>query len=162
MGRIIEGITWKAKLWAEICRADGTKEHIEGGGNLLLNDGCELLSDIFNQTVGAFTPQCIAIGSGTTAPTVNDTDLETLFAPESESYATVNKQVVGVGRTILINSSFGTVSAPPWAVSECVLADTNAARGARKCFARSTSLSFTLGAGDTVTIFWQIEFVPNL
>ena len=161
MAKVCDSIKVVGRVWARIERGNGKVEIVDGGKNLLVYDGCELLADILNQTVGAFTPQCIAIGAGTTAPTINDTDLQTTFSPEAGSYQAVTKNVIGVGRTLQCYASFAT---PPstWAVRECVLADTNAAKGARKIFCRSTSLSFDLGTSDSVTVFWEIEFVPNL
>lgn len=161
METVKDSIRVVGRVWARIKRADGKIEIIDGGNNLLVNDGCELLTDIMAETVGAFTPKCIAIGAGVAAPAVGDSDLQTAFAPEAGSFQACTKNVIAAGRTLQCHASFATPPAP-WAVRECVLTDTDAAKGARKIFCRSTDLSFTLGVADTVTVFWEIEFKPNL
>ena len=44
------------------------------------------------------------------------------------------------------------------AIEEAVIADANAASGARKCFSRVITGTITKAAGDTMTVTWEVTF----
>ena len=118
--------------------------------NLILTDGLEVCAECLGGTGSQDYLQCIALGDSTQVPVTGDTDLigsELGRVTSVNAYVASNKeQFVGT-----FGPGVGT-----GAIEEAILADANAASGARKSFSRVLTGTITKGAGDTLTVTWEV------
>jgi len=152
----------KGRVIIEHFGPDGIlKQHLE---NLILTDGIEIFADLL---VGAGGTQikagqtavaAMAAGNSAAVPTVADTDLvgAEFGAGVNRYAATVNSQPSSGLARFVANFTAG-ICTGTW--KELVLADTYAAKGARKCVSRITFGDIAKGALDTITVTWEITFV---
>ena len=121
--------------------------------NLLLNDGADIAAERLGDTGSQAKLQCIAVGDDNTAPAVGQTDLQgnelTYGAATASKHADTGKERF----TATFGAGDGTGT---W--KEAVIADTNAAKGARTCFSRITFPDIVKGAGEVITWIWDITF----
>lgn len=138
---------------------DGVK--ITEVNNLILTDGFEIVADLLVGSGGTqINPSqpvitIIAAGSNNTAPSISDTDVITPIVTGGDRAATINSQPSsGLGRFV---AQFGAgVATGTW--RELALADTNAAKGARKCFSRVVFGDIIKSALDVITVTWELTF----
>jgi len=132
------------------------KQHLER--NLILTDGLEIFADLL---VGAAGTQinpgqtavaAMGVGDNNTAPVVGDTDL---VGTELGFTTTINTQPSSALARFISTFAAG-VGTGTW--RELVLADTNAAKGARKCVSRVVFGDIVKGALDVITVTWEITF----
>ncbi len=124
----------------------------EGGPfDLILTDGREIFADLMIADTQAFL-KAQAVGTSSTPPVVGNTDL---IGTELAFKATTGAQPsTGLARfttTWLAGEGTGTIE-------EAVLADTVAAKGARKCAVRVLTGTIVKGAGDVLTTIFEIDF----
>jgi len=120
--------------------------------NLILTDGLEIAADLLGGLGGQTKLQAIAIGDNGTAPSVSDTDI---IGTELGRQTTSNSQPSS-GLARFVSTFAAGVATGTW--REASIADTNAAKGARKCAARVAFGDITKGAGDSMTVTWDITF----
>lgn len=120
--------------------------------NLILTDGLEILVDRMGNLGAQAQLRCIGIGDSDAAVNVSQTDLQ--GAELAFQITTNDREDSDKGlyyTTFAAGVGTGTIK-------ETVLADTVAAKGARKCAARAVIGPIVKGAGDSVTIFWEFIF----
>ncbi len=120
--------------------------------DLILTDGREIFADRIGDTAGQAHLQAVAIGTNNTAPDVSQTDLQ---GSELFRKATTNSQPVsGTERfTVTFVAGEGTGT-----IEEAVLADALAPSGSRKCATRVLTGTIAKGAGDILTVTFEINF----
>jgi len=147
-----EQVESKGKVTAILKDPSGRVKKILVIENLILDDGKEIFADLIGGTGAQTHLQCIALGTDGTAPSATDTDL---IGTELGYKATTNEHISpGKERfvaTFLAGEGTGTIQ-------EAILADTVAAKGARKCACRVAFGAITKAAGDTLTWIWDITF----
>jgi len=146
-------IKMKENVFWELRGPGGKVKDSGKAHNLILTDGHEIAAEVLGGTGTQTKLQCIALGDDNTAPAVGQTDLQ---GAELGRVTTVNTNVVGSEDTERFVGTFGP-GAGTGAIEEAVLADTNAASGARKCFSRVLTGTITKGAGDTLTVTWEVQ-----
>lgn len=120
--------------------------------NLLLDDGLELIVDRVGGLGGASAVACIAIGDSDSAASMSQTDLQ---GTELDFHSSTNSRV---GTNKLVCHSDYAAGHGTGTIKETVCADTNAAKGGRKCYARCVIGPIVKAGGDTVTIIWEMIF----
>jgi len=149
----------KGHLKIEHRGPDGKLKEVREIDNLILTDGLEIFADLLVGSGGTqINPgqtaiAVIAAGSDNTAPTVADTDLVTPLP--SDRAVTVNSQPSSALARFVANFTAG-IATGTW--RELVLADTDAAKGARKCASRVVFGDMIKGALDTIAVTWEITF----
>jgi hypothetical protein len=101
---------------------------------------------------GATAITAIAIGDLDTAASMAQTDLQ---GTELDYHTCTNSRVNN--NKLVCYSDFGAGHGTG-TIKETVCADTNAAKGARKCLARCVIGPIVKAGGDTVTIIWEFIF----
>ena len=147
-----EGTKLKENVSWELRGPDGKLKDSGKAHNLILTDGFEIAAERLGGTGTQDYLQCIALGDSNTAPAVGQTDLQ---GSELGRVTTTNSNIVGSEDTERMIGVFGP-GVGTGTVEEAVLADANAASGARKCFSRVLTGSTVKGAGDTMTVTWEI------
>ncbi len=99
----------------------------------------------------------MAAGDSNTAPVVGDTDLvgSELGVGVNRYAVTVNSQPSS-GLARFVADFTAGICTGTW--RELVIADTYAAKGARKCLSRVVFGDVIKGALDTITVTWEITF----
>ena len=118
--------------------------------NLILEDGYEIIVDVLGGIGAQPSLLCIAIGDSATDVSGVQTDLQ---GAELSFGASTNARVVHTlrcYREFVAGVGTGTIR-------ESVIADTNAAKGARKCAARVVIGPIVKAIGDAVIIVWDFE-----
>lgn len=152
---IKEGIKMKGKVRFELYDKDGNKKLDRTIENLILNNGKEIAAERLGGTGTQDYLQAIALGVNNTAPAVSQTDLQ---GAELGRVTTVNSYVVSFIERFI--GTFGP-GVGTGIIEEAVIADANAASGARKCFSRVITGTITKGAGDTMTVTWEVTFTAT-
>jgi hypothetical protein len=151
---IEEGIKLKGHVKIEKVTPEGVKSTIEVD-NLILTDGLEIFVDRLAGLIAQPAVAAIAAGSNNTAPVVGDTDVITPIVTGGDRAVTANTHPTSpVGRffaTFAAGVATGT-----W--RELALADTMAAKGARKCISRVTFADTVKGGLDVISVTWEITF----
>lgn len=120
--------------------------------NLLLDDGLEVIVDRLGGLGGQPAIACIAIGDSDSSASMSQTDLQ---GTELDFHTSTNSRV---GTDKLVCHSDFAAGHGTGTIKETVVADTNAAKGARKCLARCVIGPITKLIGDNVTIIWEMIF----
>lgn len=143
----------KGKVTFELYDKLGRRKLLKEIENLILTDGFEIAAERLGGTGTQDYLQCIALGDSGTAPVVGQTDLQ---GSELGRVTTVNSNVSGSEDTERFIGTFGP-GVGTGVIEEAVIADTNAASGGRKCFSRVITGTITKGAGDTLTVTWEVQ-----
>ena len=137
------------------------KQHLEK--NLILTDGLEIFADLLVGSGGTqINPgqtalAAMAAGDSNTAPVVGDTDLVgNEFGTGTNRYAVTTNSQPSSGLSRFIANFTAGICTGTW--KELVLADTYAAKGARKCVSRVVFGDIVKGALDVITVTWEITF----
>jgi len=120
--------------------------------NLILTDGVEIFADLIGGLGGQTKLQCVGAGDNNTAPGVGDTDL---IGAELGFKITSNSQIASGKTRYEVTFTAGQATGT-W--KEAILADTVAAKGARKCASRVSFGDIVKGAGEVLTWVWDISF----
>lgn len=128
--------------------------------NLVLNDGLDIMAGLLTNIDPGTLPvvgvpnylQVIATGNNGTAAGVADTDL---LGAEFARVVPVNT-VPSQGLARYVATFAAGVGTGTWL--EAVIADANAASGSRNCACRVAPINIIKGAGDSVTVTWDITF----
>ena len=147
-GRLIE-----KNVRLELFDKFGKRKLVKEAHNLILDDGYEIAAERLGGTGTQNYLTCIALGTSSSAVLGSQTDLQ---GSELGRVSTVNTNIVGDEDTERFVGTFGP-GVGTGAIEEAVIADTNAASGARKCFSRVLTGTVTKGAGDTLTVTWEVQ-----
>lgn len=141
----------KDRFYWKLYDKDGNLKDEGGPFDLILTDGREIFADRIIAGTQNYL-QCQALGTSNQAPAVSDTDL---IGTELGYKASTNSQPSsGLARfetTWLAGEGTGTIE-------EAVLADTVAAKGARKCAVRVLTGTIVKASGDILTTIFEIDF----
>jgi len=144
--KLVGNVTWVHRSKDGSIIAMGQKR------NLLLQDGQEVMVDRLGGLGGAAAITVIAIGDSDSAASMDQTDLQ---GTELHYHTCTNSRVTN--NKLVCYSDFAAGHGTG-TIKETVCADTNAAKGARKCLARCVIGPIVKAGGDTVTIIWEFIF----
>ena len=134
--------------------SSGAAKHEEEGRNLVTTLGEELAADRFSSVPAGSAPGYVTLGSGTTAPTKADEDLET---PIAASDTAVDSEVVSDNQVALAVEIDGP-GAGSWNVNEVGIFNEADGDPDRILVARFLTENFVVAIGDKVDVTWALEF----
>lgn len=142
----------KGEVFWHLYDGEGNLKKSGRNYNMTLTDGFEIICDRLGGLGGQTELLCIAIGDDDTAPAVSQTDLQ---GTELSFKASTNTRPTSNVARFVVDYDAGEGTGT---IEETVVADTVAAKGARKCAARTVIGPIVKGAGDKLTVIWEFTF----
>jgi hypothetical protein len=126
--------------------------HEEAGKNLVMDAGKDQLAVLFHTSPGAARPDYMALGDDASPVDVTHTDLQ-----GNEHDRVGSTTDTDSGNEITLEFDFTATGA--WSLREAGIFN-NAAAGPASgtMFARFLTTEVTMAVGDTLNIFWTLEF----
>lgn len=143
------GLIGKYRL---VHRRDGHVLEVQQGRNLVMDIGKAQLAVLFHTSPGATRPGFMALGDGSAAVLASQTDLD---GSEHDRQGTSTDTDSNNEVTL----EFDFTAGGAWQVREAGIFN-NAAAGPASgtMFARFLTQDFAMAVGDTLNVFWTLEF----